>query len=203
MRKRFVLLALVLAVVVALLSAAAYAQFSNHIILRGALTNGHMLTITPPIRPAGVPANASVTKITLHGTSVKSSTKQGLSGPDAPIAGGGWTCEIWQYAWKEGSHTMAGNSAYSCDGADLIDFDQWADYCKPVLWGCTWQNATRTFPGCTYVDPVWGACPSSGYYNRVYNIPTGQLWRERSYICAWGPPGTTADCGFVIQQVQL
>jgi len=36
----------------------------------------------------------------------------------------------------------------------------------------------------------------------VYNIPSGQLWRERSYVCGWGPSGPS-DCGMVAQQVQF
>lgn len=217
MRKRFLVLALVLAVVATALSAAAYARIGNHIVLHGgtgAAVSSRTLTVaanrlnvvkmgaviadaTGPYRPAGVPANASYSKITLHGGTP--GTKRGMS---PAIGDGTWTCDVWQYAWKYNSTTMQGNAAYNCTGATQINFQMYADYCAPLLWGCTWQNK-NTFSSCNYINPTSGACPKSGNYNLVYNIKSGQLWRERAYVCAWGPPGTTSMCGTVSQQVQF
>ena len=98
---------------------------------------------------------------------------------------------------------MAGYATYSCSGSPYaIEFAQYADYCSPLFWGCTWQNAKKTFPGCTYIYPVSGACPQGLQYNYVFNIPSGQLWRERSVVCV-SKPGTTTNCGTIQVQVQF
>jgi hypothetical protein len=118
-------------------------------------------------------------------------------------AGGGYTCDVWQYAWKDNSTTMKGYATYYCSGDPFtIEFQQYADYCKPFGWGCIWQNGTKTFAGCLYIDPVSGACPQGVGYNYVYNISAGQIWRERSYVCA-SKPGYTTDCGTIQVEVHF
>lgn len=208
MRKRFLLLALVLVVIVGLLSAATYVTVSNHATLHGEGASGHTSGVValmggavPPPGMRTPPAGTLVGTLTLHGDGP--TPKPGTVNPNAPLSGGGWTCSIWQYAFKANSTTMAGYATYDCSGSPFsISFDQYADYCSPLLWGCTWQNAKKTFPGCDYINPVSGACPQGLGYNYVFNIPGGQLWRERSYVCA-SKPGTTSDCGTIQVQVQF
>jgi hypothetical protein len=72
MRKRFVLLAVVLAVVVGLLTAATYVTTRDHMTLHGDKTSRQIsgvfaLASAPKAPRPGVPANATVTKLTLHG----------------------------------------------------------------------------------------------------------------------------------------
>jgi hypothetical protein len=81
MRKRFLLLALVLAVIVGLLTAATYITTRDHMILHGDKTSGQIsgilaLASAPTAPRPGVPANATVTKVTLHGDSLP--TKGGV-----------------------------------------------------------------------------------------------------------------------------
>lgn len=200
MKHRTLVVIVIAAVVIAALSAATYTRVSNHIVLRGAAANGRTLTTLDVEASTGAlsrPANAVGVTITLHGSNPNIK-------PGAPdLAAGSWTCSITQYAWQQDPHTMAGDAYYDCTGATLINFNQYADYCAPLLWGCTWQNGKRTFPGCSIPNPSLDSCPLNNGVNVVNSIPSGQLWRERSYVCAWGPPGTTSDCGTIAQQVQF
>jgi hypothetical protein len=83
-----------------------------------------------------------------------------------------------------------------------IAHQPFADYCKPVLWGCQWQSPTTTFGSCDYLSGQEDSCPYGSELNYQHNIKSGQLWRMRTQVCAYAFDGS-ADCGAVWVQVQF